>query len=59
MLLDQLSLRELTLCEKGDLTEVKETRGEEEDGGESLNAKEESVAVAEANAMLRVCLWFL
>lgn len=61
ILLDQLSLRELTLFEKGDLTELKETRvEEEEDGGESLKAaKEETVAVAEANAMLRVCLWFL
>jgi len=60
MLLDQLSLRELTLFEKGNLTELRETR--EEDGVESLKAaKEETVAVAEANAMLmlRVCLWFL
>lgn len=59
MLQDQLSLRELTLFEKGDLTELKETRVEE-DGGESLKAaKEETVAVAETKAMLRVCLWFL
>lgn len=56
MLQDQLSLRELTLFEKGDLTELKETRVEV-DGGESLKAaKEETVAVAEAKAMLRVCL---
>lgn len=38
MLQDQLSLRELTLFEKGDLTELKETRVEE-DGGKNQYKK--------------------
>ncbi|GAU20931.1 hypothetical protein TSUD_200800 [Trifolium subterraneum] len=52
MVLDQLSLRELTLFEKGSLTELKETRKEvEDDGSLKVVKEEETVAVAQANAM--------
>jgi hypothetical protein len=60
MVLDQLSLRELTLFEKGSLTELKETR-KEDDGG-SLK-EEETVGVAQASALfvcaLLVCVSFV
>jgi hypothetical protein len=61
MVLDQLSLRELTLFEKGSLTELKETRKEEEDdddGSLKVAKEEETVAVAQANAMF-VCVSFV
>jgi hypothetical protein len=56
MVLDQLSLRELTLFEKGSLTELKETLEEEKDDEGSL--KVAKVAVAQANAMF-VCVSFV
>jgi hypothetical protein len=62
MVLDQLSLRELTLFEKGSLTELKETRKEEEDDDDGslkvAKEEEETVAVAQANAMF-VCVSFV
>jgi hypothetical protein len=64
MVLDQLSLRELTLFEKGSLTELKETRKEEDDDDDDGSLKvakeeeEETVAVAQANAMF-VCVSFV
>jgi hypothetical protein len=64
MVLDQLSLRELTLFEKGSLTELKETRKEEDDDDDDdgslkvAKEEEETVAVAQANAMF-VCVSFV